>query len=603
MVYKVVGQLVKNNRRVGFVLLDQKNKLVQALDTDILNTIGLPNIVNLSVNNRGFKLSNGNISDLKQYKISSNINKSTVNKNNILNQLEYFTGEKLRSLISSEVDKDWKERDIVETITLYFNKPSVGRILALSGLRGTGKTVAILQALKRVCNKNYTDAIFINIQYKSSLTVKELVNTIQPLINDKKYIVIDEVTRINNIVQDSEYLYTSIRLQGKALVISGTDSLAVSLSSTSGLYHRILDKNITFISFSESIRTLNFNLEQYIKMGGLYKANRIKDLSDLLDYTNTSIIDNILNTFTKNPTVVRSLGLNNLTTDKIRTIIFKMIYSIVYQSMLSYDNKEKQDKIKLYRMINLFETKDSIYTRDDINLILCNQLGIKDTFRTTNAEILNILNILKRSGLVIEIPNVIEDGPSRFYLTNPSIVNQVYLSIYKELKNIGLERSTKTMRSVTGAVFESCVISHAYKIAKENMLYIGYLLNNQGREIDLIIANKIEETWDSVYTAYYEIKLTSSMDEAIARTKWLNTPAYKSDEIIAPSDNSKLIERYIIYNGKEDIFRRFLDKPSIRIDYKGENVDTIEDLNTGTKLINGSRFMIDTKKYFRSLLE
>ena len=84
----------------------------------------------------------------------------------------------------------------------------------------------------------------------------------------------------------------------------------------------------------------------------------------------------------------------------------------------------------------------------DLNTILCEQLGIQENWKVTKAEISSVLELLKRAGLVIEIPNVLENGPSKFYLTNPSMVNQVYLSIYRALQNQNLERTKRTIKSV-----------------------------------------------------------------------------------------------------------------------------------------------------------
>lgn len=595
--YKVVKQLVKNGKRIGFVITDGTRQY-NVSDNDIINKIGILNISNLGVDNRGFKLKGGRISNLDKVHITSTP-KRLVKKSF---QFDYYTGDSLIKLIKSQISILWRERDITKVIKSYLLKPSIGRILAISGLRGTGKTVAILQSLNNICKSDYSQAIFINIRVGANITVNDLMADIEPLIADKKYVVIDEATRLSRLITESEELYNRIRLRDKALILSGTDSLAVSLSTSSGLHHRLIDKNITFISFRESVKTLNFNLQQYIKMGGLYKANRIESLAELLEYTDTSIIDNLLNTFNRN-IEVRNRFLGSMEDVKLRNIVYKLIYGIVYQGMLIYDKKEHREQSRFFRVINLFEDPDGIYTKSDLNTILCEQLGIQENWKVTKAEISSVLEMLKRAGLVIEIPNVLENGPSKFYLTNPSMVNQVYLSIYRALQNQNLERTKRTIKSVNGAVFESCIICHAYKVAKENGLYIGYFANKSNREIDLIVANKIEDTWDSAYTIYYEIKLTSSMEEDIARTKWLNSKDYKENEERPLSDNSRLIERYIIYNGDEQTFTGFTDKSLIRIDYTGETVDTIEKLNIGTKLINGSKFMLDTKSYLQRLID
>ena len=67
--------------------------------------------------------------------------------------------------------------------------------------------------------------------------------------------------------------------------------------------------------------------------------------------------------------------------------------------MLIYDKKEHREQSRFFRVINLFEDPDGIYTKSDLNTILCEQLGIQENWKVTKAEISSVLELLKRAGL------------------------------------------------------------------------------------------------------------------------------------------------------------------------------------------------------------
>lgn len=58
-----------------------------------------------------------------------------------------FAGNELEEYISEEVESNWQKRDFLGQLEVYANSKR-RKVLAISGLRGTGKTVGLLQFLK-----------------------------------------------------------------------------------------------------------------------------------------------------------------------------------------------------------------------------------------------------------------------------------------------------------------------------------------------------------------------------------------------------------------------------------------------------------------------
>ena len=211
--------------------------------------------------------------------------------------VDTYTGKELKNYVSVVLTGITESRDFVKAIDEYVYS-SENRVLMVSGLRGVGKTIGILQAIRDI--GDYDGTVFINIDAEADMDCLDLRNLINSKYMDKKYIFIDEVTRIKDLVSNSGFLADKLCNSGIKVILSGTDSLSLIKSEGSGLYHRAINKNVTHISFMEAKRTANQSFKDYMEMGGLYKADAIKDLEGLRQYVDTAVVDNILNTFSKN---------------------------------------------------------------------------------------------------------------------------------------------------------------------------------------------------------------------------------------------------------------------------------------------------------------
>lgn len=104
-------------------------------------------------------------------------------------------------------------------------------------------------------------------------------------------ILIDEITRVKDLVSHSAFLADTLCMSGRKVVISGTDSLVLAKMEYAGLYHRVNAINVTHISYAEARRTAEQSLKEYIDMGGLYRAQAITDIEGLRQYIDTAVDD------------------------------------------------------------------------------------------------------------------------------------------------------------------------------------------------------------------------------------------------------------------------------------------------------------------------
>lgn len=176
-------------------------------DTAIKKMMNEGETFNLTYDGRGFKLrdSNKKISDLPithmDNKRERKVSLSRSMKHKVI--IDAFTGNELRQYINNIGIAKLKERDFVQGIVEYCSHP-VNRVLSISGLRGTGKTTGVLQAIDRM--NIYDSSVFITIDELASMDCLDLRQLIMDNYKDKKYIFIDEITRVKDIINNSGFL-------------------------------------------------------------------------------------------------------------------------------------------------------------------------------------------------------------------------------------------------------------------------------------------------------------------------------------------------------------------------------------------------------------
>ena len=232
------------------------------------------------------------------------------------------------SLIKDEFPQ---KRDCFSKLMDYLEGANPHKICALYGLRRTGKTVLMQQALLNLPESEKQKADFITCN--STTDFHEVLAFIQSEIEKgKRYFFIDEITYTKGFQEIGEILSDNfVSFQDARIVVTGTDSLGLSLPSHSILYDRILFVPTTFTTYSEYSRIMNCNsFDDYIVRGTTFYPQTYENIDTTRKYVETSIVRNLINSIEK------SEGRNN------------------FQPELTelYDNEELETAIQL--MVNKY---------------------------------------------------------------------------------------------------------------------------------------------------------------------------------------------------------------------------------------------------------
>lgn len=164
-VNQVIAKIVKGGKRVGF-RIKSSNGIRDVSDSDILKAMEKGYDFGLKLTGSGFRLVDGRrISDLPVvYSVGSN---SKVYSKKYL----VYTGSELEDYINYSGVLHYGTRDFVSKIAKYC-KSSAQTVWGISGLRGVGKTVGMLQAISKI--GDYGNCVYISLLRGSRLSIDEL---------------------------------------------------------------------------------------------------------------------------------------------------------------------------------------------------------------------------------------------------------------------------------------------------------------------------------------------------------------------------------------------------------------------------------------------
>ena len=481
------------------------------------------------------------------------------------------------------VDKpntDYKEkRDCYKQLQdfIYTSKKE-GRILALYGIRRTGKTVLLNQLADELEKKNIPYKYYI---VRNKTTFDKLDDL---LYDDKekgiKYVFIDEITLISDFISWSATLADFYANSGMKIIIAGTDSLSISLASLNRLYDRVTMLNISYVSYGEFNRLLGLSLDDYIKYGGTLTNSPYKDNNAKQNYINSAIIDNILHSLENNegvqsyPPQLTELYDEGEIKSCINKIINTFNQTVTLKAILKdYKNGPLNNTLSSYNQSNINYRryidveKVTEYLKKELDIIDKNEMKVKLT-----QEHVDLLKVYLRSlNVYISIPvykslkkmggltNEIE------FISQPGMVYSHAEFLIKALnsdehwKNTGLPDEdrqkfvVRTTNHVCGSILENAVLQNTFLNLESNKDYyvskVSAQYYPQGKnirkdnEVDMIIVN---EKIDEVYL--FEVKNSTHFIE--------NHERHLVDE-----DFMNYIEenfghvkgKYVIYNGENKV--------------------------------------------------
>ena len=168
----------------------------------------------------------------------------------------------------AESVRGFERRFCYAELESYLEGSYPGKVFILYGLRRTGKTTLIRQAITSLPGSDFDRAAF--IQVKPGITLGEINADLRWLRDhDYKYIFIDEITLAEDFIEGAALLSDVYAALGMKIVLSGTDSLGFLFSESEELYDRCVLLHTTWIPYREFERVLKIKgIDEYIRYGG-----------------------------------------------------------------------------------------------------------------------------------------------------------------------------------------------------------------------------------------------------------------------------------------------------------------------------------------------
>ena len=179
----------------------------------------------------------------------------------------------------SDFVSGWDSRTVFGDIMKFLRSGTEGKVLVIYGLRRTGKTTMLQQAVRALTREEFAQAAYLKARVTD--TLDDMDDRLSRLhARGVKYVFIDEVTLMEDFIDGASLFSDVYAPMGMKIVLSGTDSLGFWLSANQELFDRAYLLHTTFIPFREYSRLLkNDDIDRYIEYGGLLKAGE-RNLDD-----------------------------------------------------------------------------------------------------------------------------------------------------------------------------------------------------------------------------------------------------------------------------------------------------------------------------------
>lgn len=474
-----------------------------------------------------------------------------------------YVDNALNEKIEESLKDITKERYIIRDIENYIQS-NIKRVCCLYGLRRTGKTIMMLQVIKKLGVNN---CLFLECQGDSNSS--DDMSMICKQINEhssKKYIFIDEITKTKDFIRASSVLSNHYVSIGKKIILAGTDSFGFWLTRKEELYDRDVLIHTTYISFQEHKFILNKNILDYILYGGtLTDGSVFYNKDNVANYTNTAIAYNITNSLKKahnrkcsdiQPLV--SLALNNELPSIINKVIEfdsrEFLLKIIEKTFEFHDLGSLEDLLtKHNKSFDIDDESDNLLT------MIRNYLGIKENlFSQIDDEIVSdIIKYLIDLDVLFKVPeNPLRKFKTEYIFVQPGMRFCQADALFKALSNTNKFRSInaserlyiqKLIRhDIAGGILENIIFFQTIKSLPNcdmdslNNITVCKYNNVLNAEIDILVMDLVNNC-----TVAIEVKLSDKRNKE--QFKHLINDSL-CEEIEAKS-GTKIIKKIVMYRG------------------------------------------------------
>lgn len=443
-------------------------------------------------------------------------------------ECQVTTGEALLRM-AGRVAK-WERRDDYKKLQDYLYSESNDRVCVIFGLRRTGKSTMLRQAIADMSEADRARTAYIKLQ--STDTMFMLDRDIKKLSKlDYRYILIDEVTLAEDFIDTASIFSDIYATMGIKIVLSGTDSLGFWFAESEELYDRIKPNiHTTYIPFREFSRLLGIDdIDEYIRYGGTLRVGELAFEDKDANAEDASFRD------------------DESTRRYIDTAICENIQALTRKNILRGKDSEQNGHI-----LDKIDTQGVTKRLMEI-LKIRNKQGL--TVELTETHVYEIEEYLKALELIDYCPvktmtpskddddrkNVLFLQPGMRYCQAQALVhallNDKYFMQLSEREKEYIQN--RILEEVRGRMLEDIVLIDTAKALKPSRYNVFKLQFDRG-EFDMVVYDKQEN-----YCDVYEIKHSDKM--VFEQTKHL-----MDEEKIALTERrfGEVRGRYVLYRGE-----------------------------------------------------
>lgn len=477
----------------------------------------------------------------------------------------------------------WERRDSYEKLQNYLYSDSNDRVCVIFGLRRTGKTTMIRQAIADMSEADRALTAYIKLQ---STDTMYMVDRDMKKLSDLgyEYIFIDEITLAEEFIDTASVLSDIYAVMGIKVVLSGTDSLGFWLAMHEELYDRIKPNiHTTYIPFREFSRLLGIDdIDEYIRYGGTLRVGELafddedakaEDASFRNDestrrYIDTAICENIQHSLKCYQSGRHFRHLEDLYDKKeLTNAINRVIEDMNHRFLLSVLERDFSSNDLSLTKKNILRGKDSnqygqVLDKIDVQTVterLMEILNIRNkpslTVPLTEAHAYEIEEYLKALELIEYCPivtmpqskdederqNVLFLQPGMRYCQAQALVHVLlkdeYFSQLDEKEKEYIQ--ARILREVKGRMLEEIVLIETAKALKPSR-YKVFKLSFPAGEYDMVVYDKQEHCCD-----IYEIKHSDKM--VYEQTRHLTD---EEKNAMTERRFGEIKGRYVLYRGE-----------------------------------------------------
>lgn len=409
------------------------------------------------------------------------------------------------------------------------------KVFILYGLRRTGKTTLIKQAILSLDSKQFSKAVYIKVNRNNSLAnLNQDLKQLEKL--GYKYIFIDEITMLDDFIEGSALLSDIYVASNMRIVLSGTDSLGFSFASKYELYDRSVLLHTTYISYKEFEDVLGIKgIDKYIEYGGAmsidtnnYNEDSIFSNKDNINqYLDSAICHNIEHSLKNYKYGTRFLLLkelynNNELTNAINRIVedvnHEFAIDVLTRPFKSHDVRSGANLLRKDKTnpLTILDDVDTISVTNRLKQELEIIDKEKQKTRLNDSHISQIKDYLKILDLIDYIKiDAYGEKISKDVFTQPALrysqVKLLFKSLIQDPKFSDLDLKTKQYvlnkidTDAKGRMLEDIIILDT-TINNPNKNVVKYI--DENGEIDMIVSDENTCTSD-----IYEIKHSDKIVE------------------------------------------------------------------------------------------